>query len=274
MEVFCPESTAPRMQQKLRERGAKVHVSGKNWNEADESARKVLAMDSSALYVPPFDHPEIWEGHSTIVDELVHDFEVGNFGKPDVIAVSVGGGGLLRGIQIGLKRLGWADTVSILAVETSGTASYCAAVNAGKPVRLNSITSIATSLGALQVIPSVLDPDTHTISVVVDDYDAIQACVDFADDNRVLVEPACGASLAVMVPHVLSKWMPTVLNRKQVGLDCSIDNKVDNNKSGLNARKDALRVVIVVCGGNSVSVDMLTAWRTQILQQTQTQTPQ
>jgi threonine dehydratase len=53
--------------------------------------------------------------------------------KPDCIVLSVGGGGLLVGVQQGLKRNGWAD-VQVLAVETEGAASFAAAKNAGEVI--------------------------------------------------------------------------------------------------------------------------------------------
>ncbi|WP_053097856.1 pyridoxal-phosphate dependent enzyme [Candidatus Coxiella mudrowiae] len=51
-------------------------------------------------FVPPFDHSEIWAGHSTLIDEVVTQIK-----KPAAIVVAVGGGGLscriLEGIDIG-----------------------------------------------------------------------------------------------------------------------------------------------------------------------------
>ena len=58
------------------------------------------------LYINPFDHPLIWEGHGSVIDELKTDL---NGTKPSLIICSVGGGGLLLGILNGLKRNGWND---------------------------------------------------------------------------------------------------------------------------------------------------------------------
>lgn len=59
--------------------------------------------------MPPFDDPLIWEGNSTIVDELV----AANV-KPGAIVLSVGGGGLLCGVQRGLERHAWNDVKVML----------------------------------------------------------------------------------------------------------------------------------------------------------------
>ena len=69
------------MVEKLRARGANVIIHGENWNAADTLARKELndatAAGTSVHYIPPFDHPLLWEGHSSIVDELAKDLEDG-----------------------------------------------------------------------------------------------------------------------------------------------------------------------------------------------------
>ena len=77
-----------------------VEVHGDNWNAADALARKLVEEDPSAAYIPPYDHPLLWNGHSTLIDELVEACPV----RPAAIVASVGGGGLLCGIYEGLLR--------------------------------------------------------------------------------------------------------------------------------------------------------------------------
>lgn len=62
VDVFVPVTTMPMMVEKIQRRGANVIVDGANWNEADTQARKALVEDPNAQYIPPFDHPLIWEG--------------------------------------------------------------------------------------------------------------------------------------------------------------------------------------------------------------------
>src|SRR6185437_12144230 len=93
----------------------------------------------------PFDHPLLWEGHASLVDEML---EAGP--APDAVVVAVGGGGLLCGVAEGLARHGL-NMVPIVAVETQGAASFAAAMDAGRPVALDRIDTIASSLGARQV---------------------------------------------------------------------------------------------------------------------------
>jgi L-serine/L-threonine ammonia-lyase len=188
--VVVPETTTDRAKELLRLEQADVIVRGASWQEANEHALSLVGADDA--FVHPFDDPLLWEGHATLIDEVVRSGIA-----PDAIVLSVGGGGLLSGVVAGLDRHGL--DLPIVAVETEGAASFDAAVRAGRVVELDRITSIATSLGAKRVCERALEcAKTHTIrNLLVTDQSALEACERFLADHRLLVEPACGASLAV-----------------------------------------------------------------------------
>lgn len=223
--IVVPQSTGVAVRDAIAARGAQVVVHGSVWDEAHEHALQ-LAREQGAVYVHPFDDPLLWQGHATLIDEVVRTGVAF-----DAVFTSVGGGGLLAGIVEGLQRNGLRH-VPVVAVETEGAASFAAALAAGKPVTLPTITSIATSLGARRVMPHLLDlaRGHEIISVIVSDSQAAQACARFADATRVLVEPACGASIA------------------------ALDARPD-----LFARFKA--PLIEVCGGMGVSLALLAQWR-------------
>src|SRR5690554_228208 len=131
------------MKCKIRVAGGEVFTHGASWKEADNYARELLAADPTGVYCPPFDHPDIWDGNSTMIEEIVDDLR----DTPDAVLVSVGGGGLFAGLMMGLERNGM-DDVPVVAVETQGADSLSTSLKAGKLVQLPKITSIATSLGA------------------------------------------------------------------------------------------------------------------------------
>jgi L-serine/L-threonine ammonia-lyase len=201
--VVVPLTTSAAVREAIAARGASVIVHGSVWDEAHEHA-VALAQAQGAAYVHPFDDPLLWEGHATLIDEVVQagiDF--------DAVVTCVGGGGLLAGIVEGLRRNSLHD-VPVIAAETEGAASFAAALKAGRPVTLPAITSIATSLGARRVMQRAVDlaREHEIISLVVSDAQAVQACSRFADTTRVLVEPACGAAIATFDVHpaVLARW--------------------------------------------------------------------
>ena len=189
--VVVPESSTARARSLLAAEGAEVIVHGESWQEANQHALSLLGPDTAFLH--PFDDPLAWEGHSTLVDEVA---AAGL--RPDAVVLSVGGGGLLCGVAIGLARHGW-DDVPIVAAETEGAASYRAAIEAGGPVEIPRIASVATSLGARRVCEPAWrwSRERPIVSALVSDRQALDACERFLADHDQLVEPACGASLAL-----------------------------------------------------------------------------
>jgi L-serine/L-threonine ammonia-lyase len=223
--IVVPQSTAASVREAITARGATLIVHGAVWDESHAFAT-ALAHEQGAVYVHPFDDPLLWDGHATLIDEVVRA------GVPfDAVVTCVGGGGLLAGIVEGLRRNGRAG-VPVIAVETEGAASFAAALAAGECVTLPAITSIASSLGARRVTPHLLAlaREHEIVSLTVTDAQAVAACSRFADTMRVLVEPACGASLAAPDVH------PAVF-----------------------ARFDA--PLIEVCGGMGVTPGKLAQWR-------------
>ena len=222
--VVVPESTKQRAIDLMSQQGAKVIITGKIWDEAHEHAM-TLVNDQTA-YIHPFDDPLLWQGHASIIDEVV---EAGV--NPDAVVLSVGGGGLLCGVIEGLKRNGLNNT-PVVAVETQGAHSLSTAMRAQQHIGIDNIDSIATSLGAKIVAKQAfeLSKEYPISSHVVSDKQAVDACCRFVDEHRILVEPACGASLAVAY-------------------------------EGCEALKDKRNILVIVCGGVGVSLAQLRQWQ-------------
>ncbi|KAJ9216843.1 hypothetical protein DTO166G4_1689 [Paecilomyces variotii] len=264
--VVVPLSTKPLMIQKLRTAGATdVIQHGASWFEADSYLRKTfIDVDESSqgsvknVYIPPFDHPEIWKGAGTMIPELAAQLPprpssesepVPSF-PADVIICSVGGGGLFNGVIDGLDKylmssLSKSDKgqrrVQVIAAETKGADSLAHSLRNGSLQSLPAITSLATSLGALTVAPQTLKNATtpprgvEVKSVVTSDAEAARGVVRLADEMRLLVELACGVSVEVAAGGRL----------KQAVEDLSPES----------------RVVIVVCGGSNITAEMVAEYR-------------
>ena len=225
--VVQPGSAPAFMRDRISVLGADVIVEGDIWDAADALAREI-AERGDAAYISPFDHPYLWEGHASLVDEIVAAGPA-----PDAIVVAVGGGGLMCGVAEGLARNGLSDT-AIVAVETQGAASLARAVEAGHPVTLERIDTIASSLAARRVADQAFawTQARPVVPVVVSDAEAVRACKRFVDDHLTLVEPACGAALS---------------------------RAYDDHP----ALKPYARVAVVACGGVVVSLEKLAAWGAQ-----------
>lgn len=191
VRVVVPESASARAIELIRRENAEVIVHGASFMEANAMAQSMLTETDA--FIHPFDDPLLWQGHASMIDEVARAGV-----KPDAVILSVGGGGLLCGVIEGLRRNGWPG-VPVIAVETEGAESLARSIKAGERIELPRIASIATSLGARQVSAQAFAWTTqHPVrSVVVPDSAAVAGCIRFMDDHRVVVEPACGASLAV-----------------------------------------------------------------------------
>lgn len=217
VSVFVPKSTSQIAIEKLKSLDAEVIQIGADWDETNRHALD-FAQEYQAQYISPFDHPLIWEGHSTLVDELIEQSS-----KPDAIILSVGGGGLLCGVIQGLHKNSW-QNIPVIAVETEGTASLTSSIKANQLTTLNSISGIATSLGSRTVAKEAFAwTKRHDIrSLVVSDDEALSACLDFKEVHDYLVEPACGASLAALKHPEIFKGMKSVIVIVCGGINTSI----------------------------------------------------
>lgn len=228
----------------LRAMGAtSVIQHGANIAEAQEYILKVmLPNDPSGVFVPPFDHPDIWEGNATVMEEISEQLQ----GKPDVVVCSVGGGGLLNGIMQVLDNKGWSDDVQVLAMETDGADSLNQSLRCRELITLPRITSQATSLGVVRVSQKTFEyaQRPNVTSLVLSDAEAARGCCLLAEHERMMVELTVG----VNVPVLYGGFLQQVLAHKKT-LD-----------------RDS-KVVIVVCGGNDINIEMLMAWRNAMLDQ-------
>ena len=200
--VVVPETTAQRARELIVQQGAEVIVHGASWTEANALAQSLLTQHD--VFIHPFDHPLLWEGIIPMIDEVIADGVT-----PDAVVLSVGGGSLLSGVAAGLKKHGLAH-IPIYAVETQGTASLHASIVAKQHVELDQVSGIATTLAAKKVCQNAFEvsQELEVRSLVVSDQDTVDACLKFVDDHRILVEPACGATLSVHYDQAI-QFKPT-----------------------------------------------------------------
>jgi len=241
-------TTPQKVLEKLRkiypnEENLKITQSGANWNEADQLARETCKSNPKAKYINPFDDPLLWEGHSSLVQEMKEQLEHRNPDlTPDLIVCSVGGGGLYNGIRLGLRKAYGekpGNKIPVLAIETIGCDSLNLAVkNKQKGYKLPAITSKATSLGSLIASNQSYEEyfSTNSFSSTVTDQECFSCMKEFAINERVLIEPACAASVAAVdteekLRKVCENW------ESEIG-------KVEFD--------EIKTVVIEVCGGNLV----------------------
>lgn len=247
--VVVPSSTKRHMVAKIEQAGATVILHGENWQNADdyltEIIMKDLPDDVKPLYVHPFDNDQIWEGHSSMVDEILQQLLEEKKSLSDVkgIVCSVGGGGLYNGVISGLERHGLAEKIPVIAVETVGADAMGRSLIAGKAVKLNEIKSVASSLGSSYVAQDSLEKAIKykTRCLAQEDRVAIETCFKFLTEKNMLVEPACAVSLSLCY---------------DVGaLENLLNSKLTQNDI----------IIVIVCGGSVTTISDLESLRKNLV---------
>ena len=136
---------------------------------------------------------------------------------------------MITGVASALKSLN--PAIRIWGVETEGADVMTQSLRAGHPVLLDSVTSIATTLGAPTVSTLTLD-GVHALVeeiVVVSDADAVRGIEAIGEFAKVITEPAAACT-----------WPAAIRLKDRFPLDA--------------------RVALILCGGNA-SLDDIARWR-------------
>ncbi|WP_055590686.1 threonine ammonia-lyase [Streptacidiphilus griseoplanus] len=136
--VFMPLAAPLPKVAATREYGAEVRLHGLNVDEALVAARD-FAETTGAVFIHPFDHPDVVTGQGTVGLEILEQC-------PEVrtIVAGVGGGGLLAGIAAAVKPL--RPDVRVVGVQATGAAAYPPSLAAGRPVGLEAYSTMADGI--------------------------------------------------------------------------------------------------------------------------------
>jgi threonine dehydratase len=100
-----------------------------------------LAEERGLVFVHPFDDPDVQAGQGTVGLEILEQVP-----DAEIVVVPVGGGGLIAGIAVAIKEQ--RPDVRVYGVEPVGAAAMRQSLDAGRPVRLQTMQTIADGLAA------------------------------------------------------------------------------------------------------------------------------
>lgn len=196
--------------------GAKVIRHG-NGAEAFAKADE-LGREHGYTFIHPFDQPAVMAGAATVGMELLEQV-------PDVelLVVPIGGGGLLAGVAAAVRQM--RPSVALIGVEPEGAASMRMSLDAGHPVRLDSVRTIADGLAApfageftYPIIRDLVDD-----VVLVTDAEIATAMTVILERMKLLPEAAgataTAALLAHKVPHATGKRVVAILSGGNIDLN-------------------------------------------------------
>jgi threonine dehydratase len=201
--VYVPATVPDIKASRIVAAGAEVVKTGRVYADAERAARE-FAVGQGRFYVHAYDDPAVVAGQGTLAAEIVADLP-----ECDVVAVPVGGGGLLAGVsgalaaidhagQAGTAVAGGTAPRRVIGVEPEGCPTLHAAVEAGEPVDVGADSVAASALGASRVGGLALAAyRANPVGLaLVSDKEIIAARDRLWEEFRLAIEPAAATVFA------------------------------------------------------------------------------
>ena len=187
-------TTASRMKvEASRGYGAEVVLHGASGIEAFAHAHE-LAKERDLTFVHPFDDPRVIAGQGTVGLEILEQLE-----NVDDVIVPIGGGGLIAGVATAIKES--RPSVRVYGVEPTGAAVMRQSLDAGRPVRLESMKTIADGLAAPMAGDVTYPIVQHYVDdvVLVTDEEIMAAMREILFSAKLLAEGGGAAATAAIL---------------------------------------------------------------------------
>ncbi|OAR24990.1 threonine ammonia-lyase [Streptomyces sp. ERV7] len=191
--VFMPVGAPLPKVAATREYGAEVVLHGTVVDETLEAA-EAYARETGAVFIHPFDHPDIIAGQGTVGLEILEQC-------PEVrtIVVGIGGGGLAAGIAVAVKAV--RPDVKVIGVQAAASAAYPPSLAAGHPVAIDPAPTMADGIkvGRPGDVPfGLIQELVDEIRTVSEDElsSALLLCLERA---KLVVEPAGASPVAALL---------------------------------------------------------------------------
>ncbi len=180
--VVMPVTTPLMKVNRTKSYGAEVILHGEVYDESCEYAYQ-LAKENGYTFIHPFDDLGVATGQGTIAMEIVKELPL-----VDYILVPVGGGGLATGVSSLAKMLN--PNIHVIGVEPAGANCLQASLEAGEPVTLDTINTIADGTAVKRPGEKVfpyLQKNLDGVITVQDD-ELIVAFLDMVENHKMIVE--------------------------------------------------------------------------------------
>jgi len=195
--IFMPVGVPLPKLQATRSYGAEVVLQGHSFEETKRAAT-AFAAETGAIFISPFDHPDIITGQGTLGFDLLEQV-------PDLetVIVPVGGGGLIAGVASMLKQRAAqiGRTIRVIGVQAANSAAYPPSLAAGEPVEIAARPTIADGIAVAK--PGVLNFEMISRYVdevvTVDEADIARALLVLLERAKLVVEPAGAVSVAAIL---------------------------------------------------------------------------
>jgi threonine dehydratase len=194
--VIMPEGAPLPKIEATRSYGADIIMRGQTVDDALAEAH-VYASEHGAIFIHPFDHPDVVAGQGTVGLEIMEQCA-----GVRTIAVPVGGGGLAAGIAV--AAAGVDPAVRLVGVQAQAVAPFPASLAAGHPVRVAPAPTMADGIAVGrpgEITLGILAAVAERVMVAVSEENLSRGLLLCLERAKQLVEPAGAAGVAALLEH-------------------------------------------------------------------------
>ncbi|GAA1684751.1 threonine ammonia-lyase [Kribbella sp. NPDC056951] len=236
--VFMPQGAPIPKEKATRAYGAEIRFVGTSIDDCLREALKFEA-ETGAVLIHPFDHPDIVAGQATAGLEIVEQCP-----QVRTVVVPTGGGGLVAGIATAMQRDGM--PIGVVGVQAAGAAAYPASLEAGAPVQLAGMSTMADGIavGLPGKVPfEAVQQYVGDIRTVTES-SLSKALLLILERAKLVVEPAGAAAVAAILDDPKAFKPPVVAVLSGGNIDPLLLMRVIRNGMAAAGRYLSLRVRI------------------------------
>ncbi|MFI0963282.1 threonine ammonia-lyase [Streptomyces sp. NPDC021080] len=191
--VFMPNGAPLPKVAATREYGAEVRLYGQVVDETLAAAQE-YARRTGAVFIHPFDHPDVIAGQGTVGLEILEQCP-----EARTIVLGIGGGGLAAGVALAVKSL--RPDIRIIGVQAEGAAAYPPSLAAGRPLSIENPATMADGIrvGRPGDVPFRLVEELVDEVRTVSENDLSSALLLCLERAKLVVEPAGASSVAALL---------------------------------------------------------------------------
>ena len=196
-EVFMPAEAAVAKVAAVQAYGGVVVLGGESVDDCVAAARERAAA-TGAVFVHPFDDPEVIVGQATLGLELLEQIE-----DLAMVIVPIGGGGLISGVAGVVKQA--RPDVRVIGVQAGACAPFPAALATGAPVAVSPASTIADGIAVRRPGALTLPLVERWVDdvLVVSEEDIAEAMVLLLERAKLVVEGAGAVGVAALLADLL-----------------------------------------------------------------------
>ena len=196
--IVLPVTASPTKLRLLKFYGVEIVQAGEDYDEAEDIAHQI-EKDCGLTFVHAFDDTKIIAGQGTLALEILKDLP-----DPDIVLVPLGGGGLISGIAITLKK--YFPRVKIIGVQSKASPAVYRAVQAKHAIETPIEETIADGLAGRLVSPKILEAIQKYVDdvILVDEKDIVLSILFLLQQEHMLVEGAAAVGVAALLSQKIS----------------------------------------------------------------------